>query len=143
MVTRAEFIAEARTWLGTPFHHQGRLKGVGVDCAGLVIGVARDLGLSTWDVDGYGMVPNGRHLRQLANSVMNQIPRAELSPGDVVLMKWVSFPQHVAIITPGAGLGGLGLLHSYAKIGKCLEHGLTQDWWDRIVQAYRIPGLED
>ena len=24
-------VAEALTWLGTPYHHQGRVKGVGVD----------------------------------------------------------------------------------------------------------------
>lgn len=29
---RLAVIAEALTWLGTPYHHHGRLKGVGVDC---------------------------------------------------------------------------------------------------------------
>jgi cell wall-associated NlpC family hydrolase len=29
---RQAVIAEALTWLGTPYHHHGRLKGVGVDC---------------------------------------------------------------------------------------------------------------
>jgi len=29
---RQAVTAEARTWLGTPYHHHGRLKGVGVDC---------------------------------------------------------------------------------------------------------------
>ena len=33
---REELIAEARTWLGTPYHPEGRIKGVGVDCGGLV-----------------------------------------------------------------------------------------------------------
>lgn len=28
--------ATARTWLGTPYMHKGRIKGVGVDCGGLV-----------------------------------------------------------------------------------------------------------
>ena len=36
-----DIVTEARTWVRTPYHHQARLKGVGVDCAGLVIGVAR------------------------------------------------------------------------------------------------------
>lgn len=26
-----EAVAEALTWLGTPYHHQGRVKGVGVE----------------------------------------------------------------------------------------------------------------
>ena len=29
-------IAEARTWIGTPYQHKGRVKGVGVDCGGLL-----------------------------------------------------------------------------------------------------------
>jgi cell wall-associated NlpC family hydrolase len=29
----------ARTWLGTPYHHQASVKGVGCDCLGLVRGV--------------------------------------------------------------------------------------------------------
>lgn len=29
-------LAEARTWLGTPYHHKGRIKKVGVDCGGLL-----------------------------------------------------------------------------------------------------------
>lgn len=33
---RNEVIAEARTWKGTPYQHRGRVKGVGVDCGGLL-----------------------------------------------------------------------------------------------------------
>ena len=29
LVDRYAVVTEARTWLGTPFHHQARLKGVG------------------------------------------------------------------------------------------------------------------
>jgi NlpC/P60 family putative phage cell wall peptidase len=38
-------VAEAYTWLGTPYHHQQRLKGVGVDCAQLIAGIAEGAGL--------------------------------------------------------------------------------------------------
>ncbi len=34
--TRTGILAEARSWIGTPYHHKGRLKGVGVDCGGLI-----------------------------------------------------------------------------------------------------------
>ena len=33
----------ARGWLGTPYRHQGSLKGVGCDCLGLVRGIWREL----------------------------------------------------------------------------------------------------
>ena len=37
--TRGRILAEARSWLGTPFHHKGRVKHVGVDCGGYIYGV--------------------------------------------------------------------------------------------------------
>ena len=30
-----QIVTQARTWIGTPFHHQARLKGKGCDCLGL------------------------------------------------------------------------------------------------------------
>ena len=33
---RADIVEEARSWLGTPYHHQAALKGVGCDCIGLL-----------------------------------------------------------------------------------------------------------
>jgi cell wall-associated NlpC family hydrolase len=38
-----DIVAVARSWLGTPYHHQATLKGVGCDCLGLVRGVYADL----------------------------------------------------------------------------------------------------
>ena len=43
MTTRTRIIAEARAWIGTPYRHQARCKGVGCDCLGLVRGVWRAL----------------------------------------------------------------------------------------------------
>lgn len=42
---RAAVVAEARAWLGTPYHHHGAVKGVGVDCAMLPIAVYHACGL--------------------------------------------------------------------------------------------------
>lgn len=41
MTIRDIIIVEARSWIGTPYHHQAALKGVGCDCLGLVRGVWR------------------------------------------------------------------------------------------------------
>ena len=40
---RADIVAEARAWIGTPYRHQASLAGVGADCLGLVRGVWRGL----------------------------------------------------------------------------------------------------
>jgi NlpC/P60 family putative phage cell wall peptidase len=42
---RALVLAEARSWLGTPYHHAADVKGAGVDCAMLLVRVFCDLGL--------------------------------------------------------------------------------------------------
>jgi cell wall-associated NlpC family hydrolase len=42
---RAAVVAEARTWLRTPYHHAADVKGHGVDCAMLLVRVYCDLGL--------------------------------------------------------------------------------------------------
>jgi cell wall-associated NlpC family hydrolase len=34
--TGASVLAEVRSWLNTPYEHKGRVKGVGVDCGGLL-----------------------------------------------------------------------------------------------------------
>jgi NlpC/P60 family putative phage cell wall peptidase len=40
-ITADSVVAEARSWIGTPYQHQASLKGVGCDCLGLVRGVWR------------------------------------------------------------------------------------------------------
>lgn len=49
MVTRNQIISEAKTWIGTPFHYHARIKGVGCDCVGLIIGVSEALGIQCLD----------------------------------------------------------------------------------------------
>ena len=38
---RAALAAEARSWIGTPYHHRASTKGAGADCLGLIRGVWR------------------------------------------------------------------------------------------------------
>ena len=40
-LTPAAIVAEARSWIGTPYRHQTSVKGIGCDCLGLVRGVWR------------------------------------------------------------------------------------------------------
>ncbi len=42
---REDVVAEARSWLGTPYHHAADVKGHGVDCAMILVRVYCDLGL--------------------------------------------------------------------------------------------------
>lgn len=144
MTTRADIVAEARTWLQTPWVHQHRVKGHAVDCVGLVIGVARNLGLvpPEFDVQGYSRLPDG-HLEALCERYMRPVSRSALQPGDVVVVAVAHDPQHMGIVTPHLA-GGLGLIHatSVAKRGGVVESRLM---FTRVMQfraAYALPGVD-
>ena len=42
---RLAVVAAARSWIATPYHHMADVKGVGVDCAMILVRVYVDLGL--------------------------------------------------------------------------------------------------
>lgn len=138
-VKREQIVAAARGWLGTRWHHQGRLKGVGTDCAGLVIGVGQELGLTEFDMTGYGHRPDSRELEQLCHDHMSPIPVASARPGDVLLIEVDKQPQHMAFKTEIDGAAGM--IHAYAPLRQVVEHRIDDDWGARIVAAFQIPGV--
>lgn len=136
-ITREKIVAEARTWLGCPFHHQGRVKGAGVDCAGVVIGTADALGLLTdFEDKPYARSPSADQLRTTLKNYMDEIPVNEAKSGDVLLFAFDREPQHVGFMTD------IGILHAYAQVRKCVEHSLDETWVKRIRGAYRFKGVK-
>lgn len=135
MTTRADIVTEARTWVDTPFHHQARIKGVGVDCAGVVIGVAHALGLSDFDYTCYGREPHRGQLRAILDEHMDKV--AEAQPGDVLLMAFAVEEQHLAILTDTNTI-----IHAYGNVGKCVEHRYSDAWVARTRGVYRYRGIE-
>ncbi len=132
-VSREQVVAAARAWAGTPWRHQGRVRGVGVDCVGLIIGVARDLGLSAFDVTGYRRRPAERDLLAGCRAHMRAVPLA--LPGDAMLFRIDGQAQHLGIATD------IGLLHAHAPMRRVVEHRLDEYWRARIVAAFRLPGV--
>lgn len=141
MTSRADVVAEARSWLETPWVHQHRAKGEGVDCAGLVVCVARSLGLVApdFDINGYKRQPDGSML-DLCDQHMMRISRGELQPGDVLVMAIEHEPQHMGIVGEYRH-GGLSLIHAASKAGMVIE---TRLMWARnqvFRGAYALPGV--
>ena len=151
MTTREQVVAEARSWLGTPFHHQGRLKGVGVDCAGLIYCVQHELGLICHehfiqrdDVApylGYGHVPVAGKLQKACAQFLEVIKIGEALPGDVLLFRFEAQPTHLAFVGDYHE-GRLSIIHAYSLSRKVIEARLDDAWCARIVSAYRLYGVE-
>lgn len=132
-MTRDEIVAAARSYLGTRYHHQGRNR-AGIDCAGLIVCVARDLGVEVGDVAGYARTPDGDSLRRAVEGQAVRVATAQ--PGDILLMRFDGDPQHLAIMTD------YGMIHSYAQARRVVEHRVDAEWAKRIVAAYQFPGVE-
>jgi NlpC/P60 family putative phage cell wall peptidase len=135
-VTGMDVVRTARTWLGTPYHHQGRLKGVGVDCAGLVIGVAQELALSTFDIAGYAIRPVGNSLRRICVAQMQCVEREAIGLGDIVLFAFDAHPGHLGILTESEQI-----IHAYLPRRQVVEHRLDPVWWSKVVALFRLPGV--
>ena len=139
-----KIVIQARTWLGTPFHHQARLKGKGCDCLGLVIGVVDELELkdkngirlAAYDEVTYSKEPNGEYLTEKLLSLLDEVPLQEAGAGDLALFKMGNNPQHLAILSDYEG--GLGMIHCYAQARRVVEHRLDEDWQKKIVKVFRF-----
>jgi NlpC/P60 family putative phage cell wall peptidase len=137
---RLTVVAIARAWLGTPYHHQASLKGVGTDCIGLVRGIWREL---------YGQEPQplpaytrdwaeamGREtLLESARRHLVEIPAAEAQPGDVLIFRWrrTAPAKHCAILSTAAAM-------IHALEGAPVSEVAFSPWWRRhVAGAFMFP----
>ena len=125
----------ARRWIGTPFRHQGRIRGEGVDCVGLIVGVAHELGVSRHDNRNYAPLPDCRLLVAELDAHMDRVPPDAASEGDVLVIAWDREPIHTAIYT------GRTVIHALETIGRVAEHRLLDAWRLRVAGAYRYRGV--
>lgn len=135
-MTRDELIREVESWIDTPFHHQGRLKGVGVDCIGLLVSVARNMGNPVEDVYGYSIHPRDF---EMLNNMNRQLKRVvgEPQPGDILLFKFNKYPQHVAVMVEDGYM-----IHALDPVGRVVKHRFDETWRKRMIGSFEFPGVE-
>lgn len=137
---RDDVIEFARTWIGTPFLHQGRLIDVGVDCAGLVIGIANEFKLAKTfkDKKNYSRNPTGTMMAEVLGEHLERINASEAIYGDILHFKFARFPQHVGILTDNETF-----IHADSHEGKVVETRLSGHWAREVRGAYRFKELKD
>lgn len=149
-ITSKQIVEQARTWVGTKYHHQGRLKKSsagpgGVDCIGLVIGVIDELGmqdgagnkLSEHDEFNYSMHPEkGRLVGSIAKH-LREVKPEQMREGDVLLFKFFNDPQHVGLLTCYP-TGGVGLIHCTSSSGWVVEQPFSQGMLRMLTHVYRF-----
>ncbi|MGV6803714.1 MAG: NlpC/P60 family protein [Ruegeria sp.] len=141
--TRQDIVAEARSWLGTPYVHQASTKGAGTDCLGLLRGVWRAvLGCEPEAVPVYSMdwsEPQGEE-RMWAAARRNLIERARdhLEPGCILLfrMRETGVAKHLGIVSEAGAVPRF--IHAYSGHG-VVENALSDPWRRRVVACFHFP----
>lgn len=137
MPLKQEFIEAARGWLGVRWLHQGRNR-AGVDCVGLLLVAAADVGIELPDMPGYRRSPNPElfvtHIRN------NSLPVSAPEPGTFGVFRDGNQPCHVGIFAERDG--NLTLIHAYAGTGKVMEELFLHDWPRRLVEVRAIEGID-
>lgn len=143
-VTGADIARVARGYLGTRYVHLGRSRH-GLDCAGLVLVTAHDLGLTDWDDTDYTAQPDTAHLRACLERFCARVCCGDCARvGDVLLMSIRGSAQHLGIVTRAATAREPALLiHAYQTPGRVVEHSIDRRWQRRVVGAYRWRGLAE
>lgn len=136
MTTRAAVVAEARTWLGTPYHHQGRVKGAGVDCAMILIDVYHSCGLIP-DFDPRPYPPDW-HMHRDEERYLGWVkkyarPVDSPKPGDIALFQFGRCVSHGAIVIEWPQI-----IHSYIGEGVLIADGTQGMMAGRLCGFYRI-----
>lgn len=98
MITRQEIINEAKTWIGTRWHHGQANKGITCDCVGFILGVGKEIGFIAPDVviENYERVPRGRFLIEQLERFL--VETEEMLPGNIIVISKMKVITHVGIL---------------------------------------------
>jgi NlpC/P60 family putative phage cell wall peptidase len=140
---QCRIVAEARSWIGTPYVHQASVKGAGTDCLGLLRGVWRSvLGAEPEPVPAYtadwSEPARDEVLLRAALRWLRPVALEAGGPGDVLLfrMRAGSVAKHLGIV------GAIGprpsFIHAYTGHG-VVESPLSEPWARRVVARFELP----
>ncbi len=131
----------ARGWIGTPYHHQASLKGVGTDCLGLVRGVwreihGRDAELPPAYSRDWAEASGRETMLEAARRHLDEITVAEAEAGDVLI-----FRLRPGTVAKHAGILATAGTMIHAMEGRPVAEVPLGPWWRRrIAAAFRVRG---
>lgn len=136
---REDIVFIAKTWLNTPYHHQAKVKGLGVDCAMLVAGVAEELFGKSINTPVYSPEWHLHNREEVMCNLIEQfgckqIEYDEAKPGDIITFKFGRVNSHMGIlVSPNE------FIHARLDIGRVVINQLSGDWLNRLGRTYQFP----
>lgn len=135
--TRADVVREALSWTGTNFHDAAGVKGVGTDCAHLLIRVFSAVGMIE-DFDPVYKPQWFLHrdeplfLQALKAQGARNIHYDDVGAGDVLMYKFGRHAAHGAIVVDANTI-----IHAY-KPARCVCLGSRREFADRYDSAWSL-----
>lgn len=136
---RQNVVDEAISWIGTPYHHHGRIKGVGVDCAQILCEVYERCGIVPHVETGFYATDWHLHRHEemysswLLRYATRLSPGEQPQPADIALFKFGRCFSHGAIVV-NDGL----LVHSYINRGVILSRADEEPLEGREVIYWKL-----
>jgi NlpC/P60 family putative phage cell wall peptidase len=126
---RAAVVAEARKWIGTPYHNCADIKGVGVDCGMLLVRVFVDSGLcAPFDPRPYAPDWNQHRSEEkylgFITARCGEIVADQVQPGDVMVLRFGRCYAHGGIITKAKPLT---MVHAYQPARRVYEEEIAHN----------------
>ena len=134
---RADVVAVARQWIGTPYQHQASCEGTGSDCLGLIRGIWREVcgpepalvPAYTWD----WLEPSKDEPLLAALDRYFSPVSGEAQFGDVLVFRLRTVAKHLAVVSKPDKI-----IHAYTGRG-VVETSLSPAWERRIAGVFRFP----
>ncbi|MGC2695021.1 MAG: hypothetical protein WA738_04445 [Candidatus Angelobacter sp.] len=122
--TRAKIVRAAREWLGTPYHHHGRVKLAGTDCAMFPLAVYQECGVLPLDYQPpeYSIQWHLHKSEELYLKAIDRFVReiaGPPQPADFLVFRFGRTYSHGAIV-----VGWPTIIHSYIPHGVLLGNAL-------------------
>ena len=142
---REEIVRLARSWIGTPYQHQGSLKGVGADCLGLLRGVWREaVGEEPEEVPAYSpaWAELGAADQLLGGAFRHLLPLAgdaEIRAGTVLLFRWRA---HLPAKHCGIATGPETFVHAHDG-ASVAEVAIVPLWRRKLAGLFDFPARRD
>lgn len=132
----SQIVEKAREYIGTPWHHCGRKKGVGVDCVGLLACVGIELGVPFSDVPFYSQGDEFELMCECLEETCIEIVD-DLKAGDILIFRRGPITNHCGVYT-----GEDTFIHAWSSptAKRVVEQPLDATWINLIARVYRYGG---